>query len=180
MPYSKNNIEDGVKFDVQPNKAPSAITYFLVAIAPVLIFVFMCASIYLLVILAVITIGIAFFVDKSAKYTKYRDNSTFIVNDKGVTKSGNFYSSNDIQRILYKNHIDNFEYIALVSSRPTNAATVHGLESYFKQNQKLAAVSYRVDIESNGKPITLCGGLTEPEAFAILSDISKILDFKMN
>lgn len=178
MPYSKKNLEDGVEFDVNPNPAPSAIKQFLIATSPVLILVLLFSSLLLFIILAGIITGIAFLVEKSGKYTHLREKSSFHVNEMGVTKSDTFYDANDIHRILYKNPISNVEYIPMVSARPSNAATVHGLESYFKQQQKLAAVSYQVDIESNGTPVNLCGGLTEAEAHAILTDIGKILKLK--
>jgi hypothetical protein len=40
---------------------------------------------------------------------------------------------------------------------------------------KLGPISYRVDVEARGVPTTLAGGLTEPVASAIMSDVSKVL-----
>ena len=60
----------------------------------------------------------------------------------------------------------------VTEKQPT--ATQQGL----KLREKLTAVSYRVDVESNGTPVTIAGGLREPVAFAILSDVSRILNFQ--
>ena len=41
---------------------------------------------------------------------------------------------------------------------------------------KLGPISYRVDVEARGVPTTLAGGLTEPTASAIMTDVSKLLE----
>lgn len=40
---------------------------------------------------------------------------------------------------------------------------------------KLGPISYRVDVEARGVPTTLAGGLTEPTASAIMTDVNKCL-----
>jgi hypothetical protein len=40
---------------------------------------------------------------------------------------------------------------------------------------KLGPISYRVDVEARGVPTTLAGGLTEPTASAIMTDLNKLL-----
>lgn len=39
---------------------------------------------------------------------------------------------------------------------------------------KLGPISHRVDEEARGVPTTLAGGMTEPTASAIMTDVSKI------
>jgi hypothetical protein len=40
---------------------------------------------------------------------------------------------------------------------------------------KLGPISYRADAEARGVPTTLAGGLTEPTAAAIMTDVNKAL-----
>jgi len=40
---------------------------------------------------------------------------------------------------------------------------------------KLGPISYRVDVEARGVPTTLAGGLTEPTASVIMTDVKKCL-----
>ena len=44
-----------------------------------------------------------------------------------------------------------------------------------KAEQRLQAVSYRVEVEAGGKATTLAGGLYEIVAFGIMSDVGNIM-----
>ena len=41
---------------------------------------------------------------------------------------------------------------------------------------KLGPISYRVDVEARGVPTTLAGGLDEPTASAIMTDVNRLLE----
>ena len=52
-------------------------------------------------------------------------------------------------------------------------AQSHGSGNY--RVQHLIPDTYRVDVEARGVPTTLAGGLTEPTAAAIMTDVNKVL-----
>ena len=96
----------------------------------------------------------------------------FTLNDKGVQLGNKFYNKDDIHRIIIRNHMnEKYIFIPEQISRQNPVATQKGL----KLREKLTAVSYRVDLESNGTAVTIAGGITEPAAYAIKSDVDRLL-----
>lgn len=176
MPYNKTKSGADTLFISEPGKAPS----------------FLKSAIWLLVVPLLILWGINFalgfimtillgtwiyFIQNNKNVTKYRERMEFTINDKGVQLGNKFYNKHDIHRIIIRNHMnDKYLFVPEHISQRNPAATQTGL----KLREKLTAVSYRVDLESNGTPVTIAGGLTEPSAYAILSDVSRLLDLKIS
>lgn len=178
MPYTKKKIDNGLEFDVHPEKAPQIIgTLLLACLLPLL--VLMCVGIAVVLVAVAFVVGAGYLMQKGKTYTQYRHPSKFQVTAEGVSISDKFYDKEDIHRIIIRNHVDKYEYIPNVTIRPSNYGTLSGLAARFKIKEQLINVSYRVDMETNGTPVALAGGLTEPTAYAVLSDVCKILGFKI-
>ena len=163
MPYKKTTSGANTIFVSEPEKAPS----------------FLQSAIWLLVIPLLILWGINFalgfimtillgvwiyFIQNNKNVTRWRERMEFTLNDKGVQLGNKFYNKDDIHRIIIRNHMnEKYIFIPEQISRQNPVATQKGL----KLREKLTAVSYRVDLESNGTAVTIAGGITEPAAYAI-------------
>ena len=176
MPYKKTTSGADTIFVTEAEKAPS----------------FLQSAIWLLVIPLLILWGINFalgfimtillgiwiyFIQNNKNVTRWRERMEFTLNEKGVQLGNQFYNKDDIHRIIIRNHMnEKYLFVPEHISQRNPAATQTGM----KLREKLTAVSYRVDLESNGTPVTIAGGLTEPAAYAILSDISRLLNLKIS
>lgn len=176
MPYTKRNIDNGYEFNVQPEKAPS-IAKILLPLLIIPLLLIMCSGPIVVIAATVIIGAFIYFMQKSTKYTLHRQPSSFTVTSDKITKQGNDYNKEDIHRIIIRNHVDEeYVFISNYQSYHNPASTAGAL----KLRQQLINVSYRVDIECGGYPTTLAGGINEPTAYALLSDISKVLDYKIS
>ncbi len=174
MPYKKTISGTDTIFVTEPEKAPS----------------FLQSAIWLLILPLLLLWGISFtlgfivtallglwiyFIQNNKNVTRWRERMEFTLNEKGVHLSNQFYNKDDIHRIIIRNHMnEKYLFVPEHMSQRNPAATQQGL----KLREKLTAVSYRVDLESNGTAVTIAGGLTEPAAYAIFSDVSRLLNFK--
>jgi hypothetical protein len=104
---------------------------------------------------------------------KYRVSAKFSVHPEGVTVAGRLIPRRDIHRVIIRNHILS-EYDSSDTVYVAGAAAAAAM-SYAKYQRRLAAISYRVDLEASGVARTLAGGLDETTAFALLSDVSRLL-----
>jgi hypothetical protein len=79
----------------------------------------------------------------------------------------------DVQRIVVRNHLDGSDdgggQTVVVGPVPTAAALGAAVR------RKTARVGFRVDIDVRGVPQTLAGGLTEPTASGIVSEIIDVM-----
>jgi hypothetical protein len=176
MPYKKITSGDSAIFEIEPEVAPSFLKSSIwLLILPILLLWGISVAIGFIVT-ALLGIWI-YFIQKNKNVTKGRERMEFTVRENGIQFGNKFYDKEDIHRIIIRNHMnEKYLYISAEMSRKSPMATQQGL----KLREKLIAVSYRVDIEYKGNAITVAGGLTEPTAFAIYSDMSKILNFKSN
>jgi hypothetical protein len=107
---------------------------------------------------------------------KNRIHSQFTVSPKGISVNGQFYKTEDIHRVTKRNTVtEATDGQAIFSGTHAYNAGVQMRLAYEKQ---LAAVSYAVQFESGGVPHLLSGGQTEAGAFAIMSDVSRILGLR--
>ncbi|EON77879.1 hypothetical protein ADIS_1592 [Lunatimonas lonarensis] len=113
-----------------------------------------------------------YFSQNSKNVTQYRTPSRFSVTPEGIKLNGVFYAKDNIHRLIIRNHVDEqYVFVSNYQSYHAPASTARGLQL----RQKLIDVSYRVDLESNGKAIPLAGGLNEPTAYAVLTDVNRVL-----
>jgi hypothetical protein len=172
MPYTKNNTDKGVEFNTSPEEAPSLLKAIMVPIAIPIFILFAINFMLGLGICAVVGIWM-YFSQKSDNVMKYRHPASFSVSREGIRLNGQLYLQEDIHRIIIRNHL-NEQYVFV----PDHVA-YHNPESTrrgLKLRERLTAVSYRVDMEANGKAVTLAGGITEPTAYAVMQDVSAALN----
>jgi hypothetical protein len=175
MPYTKtiNNNNETI-FEVIPNKVPSIFNALLLPLLIPLIILFAINIFIFLLVVAALAVCL-YLSQKSNNVNRYRTNSFFSVIENGVKYQNIFFKREDIHRLLIRSHVnERYVYVParLSYEQPGNAH--RGL----KLRQKLIAVSYRVDMELNGKPHTLDGGIDEPTAYALLQDVSKGIHFE--
>lgn len=175
MPYRKQAENHSTTFYVQPEEAPSLLKALLLPIAIPLLISWALSFYFGLILTAGLAIWI-YFAQRSRNVTQYRHPVNFSANANGVTFNGTFYKKEDIHRLIIRNHM-NEQYVFVSDYQAYHApvSTARGLQL----RQRLTAVSYRVDMESNGTAIALAGGLTEPTAYAILADVSRLMNFKV-
>lgn len=173
MPYEKSTNSGETTFSVNPEKAPSLLKTLLLPLS--IPFLILCAVDILLGLMAAGVLGAwIYFSQNSKNVTQYRTSSKFSVSPTGVKINGVFYAMDDIHRLIIRNHVDEqYVFISNYQSYHAPASTARGLQL----RRKLIDVSYRIDLESNGKAIPLAGGLNEPTAYAVLSDVNKMLKF---
>lgn len=172
MSYKKINSANGVKFETIPEEAPSLLKALIFPVGiPMLILIGISMPIGIIVT-GLLGVWI-YFLQKNENVTKYRKPSSFIVSPSGIEINGRVYEKENIHRFIMRNHL-NEQYLVIPDQAINNnpISTARGL----KLREKLTQVSYRVDAEANGVAIPLAGGLTEPTAYAILQDVSKILN----
>jgi hypothetical protein len=177
MPYRKDTQGQITTFITTPEAVP--VPYGLVGIGalPVLIFSFISlpaaagfAAIFGVLVWARMKVFPA--------ARKFRSVSNFSVSPEGVTLNGQLIRRQDIHRAVIRNHVT-------AADNPSGFVTLHqgvgamtgamSAAANAKFKGRLADISYRVDIDANGTPHTLAGGLTEPVAFAVLADVAGVL-----
>lgn len=173
MPYQKSTSNNEVTFRVEPEKHISAATLetkiyigcfsVLLAAAPGGFLISTGHPILAVLAFAVVLFLIRKFTGNKA--TKDRVNKIFIVTPDSIKIDGKTITKENIQRIIIRNAFDNLHNNFSGEMRQMAERTYQGA----------ASVNYRVDIESNGTPITIALGLNEPTANAILTDVCYIL-----
>jgi hypothetical protein len=107
-------------------------------------------------------------------FNVYRSAAKFAVRPEGITLNGQFLKTPDIHRVLIRNHLMGDQEIIVIANRSiAEAARADGLAI----RNKIATISYRVDVEAGGVAHTLAGGLSETVAYAIQSDVARIIGF---
>lgn len=178
MPYQKTTNNNEVTFKVQPEKFISPVT-------PALKIQIGCFSILLAAapggflistghpILAVIAFALVLFLIRkliTKKEPANRIERTFVVTSESIKIDGKTFTKENIQRIIIRNGFDGLH----------NNFTGYNRQLAESQYKGAASVNFRVDIESNGTPLTIAIGLDEPTANAILTDVSNILGMTMS
>jgi len=173
MPYQKSTNNNEVTFTVQREK-------YIGPLNPALKIQLGCLSILLAAapggllmstghpILAVFAFAAVIYFMKRFMVSKEpanRIDRTFVVTPDGIKIDGQTYTKENIQRIIIRNGFDDLH---------TNF-TGHTRQLAESSYKGAASVNFRVDIESNGTPLSIAIGLNEPTAYAILNDVSSIL-----
>lgn len=110
-----------------------------------------------IMIVAVLVNVYKIFVNKNYVTSKERVPKTFIVSPDYLKVDGKTYTRENIQRIKVRNFWKNVNI-----------------------NNPNHSVNYKVDIESNGTPVTIASGLNEPTASAIVIDVCNILGMEIS
>jgi hypothetical protein len=108
---------------------------------------------------------------------KYRVPSKFSISTEGISIGGKLIPREDIHRVIIRNHaLSGSDSSGLMYEAGTGVAAA--AVSAARYQQRIGAISYRVDVEAGGVSHTLAGGLNEPVAFAVRTDVSTLLGLK--
>ena len=174
MGYKKTEQGQETVFETEPEKVPSqfwrvfAAMFLLILLSPM-------ASLLLTLAFVLLTWVIAWWIRNSKSSQAYRSAAKFSVRQDGITlQNGQFLKASDIHRVIIRNHLMGDQIIVVANSGNIGAkAQIDGLAI---RNQ-IATISYRVDVEAGGVAHTLAGGLSQPVAYAIQSDVARIIGF---
>jgi hypothetical protein len=173
--YDAQPFGDATEFSVTPERAP--IPWVILVIPGVLIVAMLLISVVAAFVLAAFCAAVIYFTTRSKKFTQYRAPSRFRVSRAAIDIGGKTIPKESIHRIIVRNHVlPEYSNVAVVvNPGPTNVGQANAAVGTMWAINQLGPVSYRVDAEARGVPTTLAGGLTEPTAAALASDISKCL-----
>ena len=123
--------------------------------------------------------GAMYLLTHSKQATQYRAPAKFRVSKAGIQVNGNNIPTDAIHRVIIRNHVLKAAGDVIVVANPNvNSGQQNTVAGMNWAISKLGPISYRVDAEARGVPTTLAGGLTEPTAAAIMSDVSRILQVR--
>jgi hypothetical protein len=173
--YESRQVDGATEFSTTPETVPMPVA--LVAI-PGTLLVLIALSIKFIygVIAAGFCYGAMYLLMHSKQATQYRTPAKFRVSPKGIEIGGTTIAKDAIHRVIVRNHVlKSAEGIIVVASPIQNSGQQNVVAGMNWAISKLGPISYRVDVEARGVPTTLAGGLTEPAASAIMTDVSKVL-----
>lgn len=165
--YKKTKTADGVRFEVIPAKGPLPIG---LGIAALFLFFIGLGVHIVFSLFLVASVGYVMFKNYRQSHL-YRTPASFTVSKDGVRHDNGFISVEDIHRAIIRNHVNNAD-VDLVAYNNMHAVSVN---NEAKRLNKLAPISYRLDIESGGKATTLAGGLNETTAYGLMTDVGNIV-----
>jgi hypothetical protein len=173
--YESRQVDGTTEFSTTPETVPLPLT--LVAI-PGALLILIALSIKFIygVIAAGFCYGAMYLLTHSKQATQYRTPARFRVSTTGVEIGGTTIAKDAIHRVIVRNHVlKSAEGIIVVASPVQNSGQQNVVSGMNWAISKLGPISYRVDVEARGVPTTLAGGLTEPAASAIMTDVNKAL-----
>jgi hypothetical protein len=173
--YESQQVGDATEISTAPEPVPPP--WLLVAIpGGLLVLIALSMSFFYGLIAAGFVYGAMYLLMHSKQATQYRTPARFRVSKTGIEVGGTTIPKDAIHRIIIRNHVLKAagDVIIVADPHPSSGQqnTVAGMNWAIS---KLGPISYRVDVEARGVPTTLAGGLTEPTASAIMTDVSKIL-----
>jgi hypothetical protein len=173
--YESRQVDGATEFSTTPEVVPMPLM--LVAIPGVLLILIALSIKFIYgVIAAGFCYGAMYLLTHSKQATQYRSPAKFRVSPTGVDVGGTTIPKDAIHRVIVRNHVlKAAEGIIVVASPNVNSGQQNTMAGMNWAISKLGPISYRVDVEARGVPTTLAGGLTEPTASAIMSDVSKVL-----
>lgn len=173
--YESQQVGDATEISTAPEPVPPP--WLLVAIpGGLLVLIALSMSFFYGLIAAGFVYGAMYLLMHSKQATQYRTPARFRVSKTGIEVGGTTIPKDAIHRVIIRNHVLKAagDVIIVADPHPSSGQqnTVAGMNWAIS---KLGPISYRVDVEARGVPTTLAGGLTEPTASAIMTDVSKIL-----
>jgi hypothetical protein len=173
--YESRQVDGATEFSTTPEAVPQP--WALVAIPGTLLVLIALALNFIFgVIAAGFCYGVMYLLTHSKTATQYRTPAKFRVSPTGVEIGGATIAKDAIHRVIVRNHVlKGAEGIIVVASPVQHSGQQNVVSGMNWAISKLGPISYRVDVEARGVPTTLAGGLTEPAASAIMTDVSKVL-----
>jgi hypothetical protein len=173
--YDIQQVGDATEISTTPETVPTP--WLLIAIpGALLILIALSMSIFFGLIAAGFCYGVMYLLMHSKQATQYRTPSRFRVSKTGIDVAGTTIPKDTIHRVIVRNHVLKAAGDIIVVANPNpNSGQQNVVAGMNWAISKLGPISYRVDAEARGVPTTLAGGLTEPTAAAIMSDVNKVL-----
>jgi hypothetical protein len=120
--------------------------------------------------------GAMYLLMHSKQATQYRTPAKIRVSKSGIEVAGTTIPKDAIHRVIVRNHVLKAAGDVIIVADPhPNSGQQNTVAGMNWAVSKLGPISYRVDAEARGVPTTLAGGLTEPTAAAIMTDVNKVL-----
>jgi hypothetical protein len=174
--YESQQVGDATEFSTTPEPVPQP--WLLVAIPGGLLVLIALDTSGLIwgLVAAGFVYGAMYLLTHSKQATQYRTPAKFRVSKTGIDVGAATIPKDSIHRIIVRNHVMKAagDLIIVADAHP-NSGQQNVVAGMNWAVSKLGPISYRVDAEARGVPTTLAGGLTEPTASAIMSDVTKIL-----
>jgi hypothetical protein len=173
--YETQQIGDATQFVTTPEKVPVPLA---MVVIPGSLLVLIGFSISFLVglLAAGFCYGAVYLLMHSKQATQFRSPAKFRVSETGVEVGGVTIPRDAIHRVIVRNHVQkSAEGLIVVANPVANSGQGNVVAGMNWAISKLGPISFRVDVEARGVPTTLAGGLTEPAASAIATDVDKLL-----
>lgn len=173
--YESREVDGVTEFSTTPETVPAP--WALVVIPGTLLVLIALSMKFIYGLLAAgFCYGAMYLLMHSKQATQYRTPSRFRASKTGIEVAGTTIPKDAIHRVIVRNHVlKSAEGIIVVASPVQNSGQQNVVSGMNWAISKLGPISYRVDVEARGVPTTLAGGLTEPVASAIMTDVSKVL-----
>jgi hypothetical protein len=173
--YETQQVGDATEISTVPEKVPAP--WLLVAIPGTLLVLIALSTGFIYGLVAAgFVYGAMYLLMHSKQATQYRTPARFRVSKAGVEVGGTNIPKEAIHRIIVRNHVLKAAGDVIIVADPhPNSGQQNVVAGMNWAISKLGPISYRVDAEARGVPTTLAGGLTEPTASAIMTDVNKIL-----
>jgi hypothetical protein len=173
--YETQQVGDATEISTVPEKVPAP--WLLVAIPGTLLVLIALSTGFIYGLIAAgFVYGAMYLLMHSKQATQYRTPARFRVSKAGVEVGGTNIPKEAIHRIIVRNHVLKAAGDVIIVADPhPNSGQQNVVAGMNWAISKLGPISYRVDAEARGVPTTLAGGLTEPTASAIMTDVNKIL-----
>jgi hypothetical protein len=173
--YDTQQVGDATEISTTPETVPAP--WLLVAIpGGLLVLIALSMGFLYGLVAAGFVYGAMYLLMHSKQATQYRTPAKFRVSKTGIEVAGTTIPKDAIHRIIVRNHVLKAAGDVIIVANPhPNSGQQNVVAGMNWAVSKLGPISYRVDAEARGVPTTLAGGLTEPTASAIMSDVNKIL-----
>jgi hypothetical protein len=173
--YNTQQVGDATEISTTPEPVP--LPWLLIAIPGALLILIAFSTGFFYGLIAVgFCYGAMYLLTHSKQATQYRTPASFRVSKSGIDVGGTSIPKDSIHRIIVRNHVLKAAGDVIIVADPhPNSGQQNVVAGMNWAVSKLGPISYRVDAEARGVPTTLAGGLTEPTASAIMTDVSKVL-----
>lgn len=178
--YAKSDLSGVASFEVEPASAPIPI-FELIYLTAITAFAFSLSAKFGLVFAAVFFAFVIFTMWVSPSAMKHRSRASFTAGPDGVAVGGQTIPKEAIHRLIVRNHVNGAESSSVVfiggnaASQAMGGLAMAGAALKNKRMRKLSEVSYRLDVESGGRAVTLAGGLDDATAFGLMKDVGAAL-----
>jgi hypothetical protein len=173
--YESRQVDGATEFSTTPETVPYPLVMIAIPGALLILICFATGFIYGLVAVG-FCYGAMYLLMHSKQATLYRTPATFRASATGIQVGGATIAKDTIHRVIVRNHVLKAAEGVIVVANPTpNSGQQNVVAGMNWAISKLGPISYRVDVEARGVPTTLAGGLTEPTASAIMTDVNKLL-----